>query len=258
MGHAGMLTKRPFVFHVVGRHLAFDDDLGIRRHHDVDGLAAHHVGRLLQQGAGNIDLIGFVTGRPGRRDIIGRVMADHGGHRHRLALFPILLHADIGVALGVNEDAHLPRPFDVIALQGDILRAGLRILDELHRRADERHTAVAVGMNVNRNPPQVGVVAFPDDFFYRPVFDDLRFDQTFSNASAQLRQRFVLGRAQTERHLFPAAAHVTDRGPVGIALEIVEHGRLALLVLAAISEAGQVGQRVDFLFNIEQQFALAN
>ena len=109
MGHAGVLAERAFVFHIIGRDFAFDDDLGVRRHHDIDGLAAHHVDRLLQQSAGDIDLVSLITGRPGRRDIIGRMMADHGRHRHRLALLPIFLHADIGVAFGMHEDAHFFR-----------------------------------------------------------------------------------------------------------------------------------------------------
>ena len=85
--------------------------------------------------------------------------------------------------------------------------------------------------------PEIGVIALPDDFFYRPVFDDSRFDQAARDPPAEFDQRFVFGRAQSQRHFFPAAAHVAHRAPVRVAFEIVEHRRFALFVLAAIGDA---------------------
>src|SRR5581483_1851920 len=36
---------------------------------------------------------------------------------------------------------------------------------------------------------------------------------------------------------------------------MVEHRRLALLVFAAVGDAGEIGQRIDFFFDVEQKLA---
>jgi hypothetical protein len=38
----------------------------------------------------------------------------------------------------------------------------------------------------------------------------------------------------------------------------VKHGSFALLVFAAIGDARQIGQWVDFFFNVEQQFVFSD
>ena len=70
----------------------------------------------------------------------------------------------------MDKDAHLPRPLDVIPLQRNVLCARLRIFHELHRRADERYAAIAVGMNVNGNLAQIGLLSSEDHLFDRSVF----------------------------------------------------------------------------------------
>src|SRR6185503_19661641 len=120
---------------------------------------AHHIGGLLQKRARDIDFVRLIAGRPGGRDIISRMMPDHGSNRHWLA--------------------------------------GFRIFDELHGRANERHTAIAIRVYMDRQTSQIGVIPFPDNFFYWSIFDDFRFDQSATNSTAKLDERLVFGGSQS-------------------------------------------------------------
>jgi hypothetical protein len=54
-------AKRSFGLDVFRVQITFDDDLGVRRHHDIDGFTFDHRNRLASQAAGHthfIDAIG--------------------------------------------------------------------------------------------------------------------------------------------------------------------------------------------------------
>ena len=54
------LAEGPFGFDVFRIQIAFDDDLGVCRHHDVDGFALHHGDRLAGQAARHAHFIDAV------------------------------------------------------------------------------------------------------------------------------------------------------------------------------------------------------
>ena len=65
---AGELAERAFRFERIGQNFAFDDDLRVRRHFEIDGLAAHQRDRLAPDAARDRELVGAVA--RGRDDVL--------------------------------------------------------------------------------------------------------------------------------------------------------------------------------------------
>ena len=61
------LAERAFVAPLVGQEPAFDDDLGRRRHHEVDMPARPHLDRLAGELGGDLEFVGIVGDAARRR-----------------------------------------------------------------------------------------------------------------------------------------------------------------------------------------------
>ena len=64
------LAERPFRLERVGADKTFDDVFGLGRHHEIDGLGAHHVDRTACQRAGNRQFVEMV------RHLVARSVRD--------------------------------------------------------------------------------------------------------------------------------------------------------------------------------------
>ena len=81
------LAERRFRLELAGIDEAFDDDLGLGRHHQIDGLAFHDIDRAAGEPAGHgelVEMLGHLL-HGGVRD--NRRTADHDRAGHRFAAF---------------------------------------------------------------------------------------------------------------------------------------------------------------------------
>ena len=84
---ARILAVRPVRHAFAGDRHPFDDDLGHRRHFDVDGFALHQLDGRAAQAAGDVKFVDAVGHPRLRRDHDRGFHADRGGHRQTLAIF---------------------------------------------------------------------------------------------------------------------------------------------------------------------------
>ena len=108
---------------------ALDDDLGLRRHQQVDGLGAHHVDRPAGERARHRDLVEVVGHLLHRRVGHDRRAADHdrAGQRlaARLALLP--MGEDAGAQLDRRVHAEPARRLELAAIVADVLDAAVGV-----------------------------------------------------------------------------------------------------------------------------------
>ena len=153
---AGRLAVRPVVVTLARDDLAFQDVLGLRRHHDVAGLALDQLHRATRPCA-----CGLVLGEPvlvlgngsARREDEQRVHADGDGARRALALRLVLEDVDCAVAVARASVGGAPR-------RG---RAHLEVALDLHGGvvAVDDHGAVLphvvrAGLGVDRDDARSG------------------------------------------------------------------------------------------------------
>ena len=70
--------ERPLGLEVVGPNAAFDDDLGVRRHLEVDGLASDGLERLAEHAARNRERIGRLVAARRRGQFQSRIARGSG------------------------------------------------------------------------------------------------------------------------------------------------------------------------------------
>ena len=102
---AGPFAERTFRVGAVGRHVAFQHDLGIGREGEAGDLAAHHLHRAAAQPADQIELEHAVGRLQAAEEEGQRIAAEHHHHRHRLAARERLVAMDAAVVAGGHHDA---------------------------------------------------------------------------------------------------------------------------------------------------------
>ncbi len=121
-------AKRPLGLDEFSIEITFDDDLGVRRHHDVVGLAFDHRDRLAGQTAGHthlIDTVGnFLHGDIGNN----RRCADHQRCGQMDLLLDSLLPMQINIlAQSRGEHTDALAGFDLAAVVADVLNPGVEV-----------------------------------------------------------------------------------------------------------------------------------
>ena len=129
------LAERAFGRAAVRQDAAFEHDFRLGRHAHVVGEAFDHVERLAVQRAGDREFVDIE-----RRDRLGgergqRVDADGDGDLERLACALRFAVEGERVA-GQQQNAEFVRRVDLAAMDGDVLRAGLRISRDQQAGAD--------------------------------------------------------------------------------------------------------------------------
>ncbi len=127
------LAERRLGLQHLGIDQALDHDLRFRRHHQIDGLGAHHVDRPARERAGHRDLVEVLghllhrgvgdDGRTADNDRAGKRLAA------RLALLP--MREDAGAQLDRRVHAEPPRRLELAAVVADVLDAGVGILGDV-------------------------------------------------------------------------------------------------------------------------------
>ena len=164
---AGVVAERSFDAQIGVVDVAFEHELGVGRHLEVDGAAAYQLDGLAPQEAGEGELVDDRRqGRGGRVRQRG-VGADDDRHRHSPAP-----RGGLRAALLVALPMHPRRALvvDLHPVHADVLRAGARIFGDDQRQRHERPAVERPGRQ-HRQRPQVG---FLDDVVRAPVFDGAR------------------------------------------------------------------------------------
>ena len=94
---AGPFAERPFRMRAVGRHVAFEHDLGVGREGQAGDLAAHHLDRFAAQAADEVELEHAVRRFEPAEEERDRIAAQHGDARQRLAALERLVAVDAAV-----------------------------------------------------------------------------------------------------------------------------------------------------------------
>ena len=164
--HAGELAVRPLVVdEALERHqLAFKHDLGVRRHHQVDGLAFDHLGGRAVEGAQHLEIIGVGGDTGQRRDLVDGRAAQHDRDLEILALRRRRHRVN---ALAVRGAGHVDRLLVLRTehrpVDAPVVDAGVGMLADEEIVVGEGVT-VAVVMQEQRQARQVDVVALQDHF----------------------------------------------------------------------------------------------
>ena len=193
--------------------VAFEHDLGVRRHLQVRRLAPHHLDRLAAQEAGDHHLVQVRRQREDGGVHGGRVGADGHGHIHapRIARLepPAIVLGALLVGLPVHARGALV--VDLHAVHAAVALAGVRVPGEDQRQGDEAAAVVGPALQ-DRVVGQREAVA-PDDFLAGPAGNRLREERTHLG---ELGQHLELA-DQPFRHahlqvLRDAAGHLVHRG----------------------------------------------
>ena len=149
---AVQLAERRLRLQPLGIDEALDDDLGFRRHQQIDRARAHDVDRRAGKPAGDRDLV-EVQRQLGDRGIGDhRRAAEHDaagqGLAARLVFLP--MHIDAGPDLDRRIHAEPARRLDLPAIVADVLDAGVGIGGDVMRRGEERRVVPARRRNRHR------------------------------------------------------------------------------------------------------------
>ena len=189
--------------------IAFEDHLGVGRHHDVIGDAFDDRQRRIAQ---RCDKTEFVDRQPHRRrHIVDRMRADDKRHRQRLAgrgagfidRAQVARRDKIDAAL-LAATQHQPANADVgeaVARIDDIVDAGRNI-----------RAAVDAMLKMNRQLGEIGVVAGEHDLLHRrDIARDFDRDRLLLQATLDFRQQLVGRDFECAREPRPAGEHVADQ-----------------------------------------------
>ena len=168
---AGVVAERPLDADVRPVDPAFEHDLRVSRHLEVDGLALDelHGGALQKTGDHQLaDVLREWRARGVRGD---RVEAESDGHRD----LPVRCCPEISAAVLVDLPVHERRaPVDLLhAVHADVADAGLLVLCDHGRQRDERRR-IERPAALDREQVEVDVVARQDDFLAGRLRDLLR------------------------------------------------------------------------------------
>ena len=133
---AGIFAERRLGAPLDRADFAFQHDLGVGRHVERDGLAANQRHRPLQHAAGDPDLVGVERREAQRADEERRMVADHDRDRAGQAALLVFLPDD--VAVGGLRELHAEQVLLVhhVAVDADVVDAGLRIAHHREARGD--------------------------------------------------------------------------------------------------------------------------
>ena len=244
---AGEFSERSFDFFHVGQHMPFDHHLGVRRHHEI--LAESFRGREPQRRAHDRADLGVIIDAE-RRDVQRsqikcRMVADDDRHRRRPVFF-FVLAMDLPVVARRHVQAELPRAFHHVALEGDVVKAFVRILH--HRRHIDIRRRIHGVMPNYRQVVNICLVAALDDLFDRRLAPRNRYrckHRVFAARvlEAQRQVAFVGFHAERQRATLAGGEDIAQQRESGrFAVEIErffkeENGKF-LLILEVLEQSG--------------------
>ncbi|MEA3220338.1 MAG: hypothetical protein OZX49_01444 [Immundisolibacter sp.] len=243
LGHEAVgLAKRRFRLQLHGGDAALDDDLGVGRHQQVDGLGLHHRQRPTGQGAGHVQLVGLV----GNLGVGGvghvRRHADDQRRFQRNAQALALDPVQAQMLRRIGEAADAVRGFYLTAVVADVVDAGLGVLGDPVREGGVRPVVVAGRGNRNREFAQAAVLgqrgAHVDFFLTRRVGDHFRRQGIAQRVGNQLQQVVARLHAKAGLEDFPRRRQAADgqiaaeAAPVGAA-HVLEQKAAPLVFLQA-------------------------
>ena len=161
---AGVVAERALDPDIVLRDMAFEDDLGVRGHLEVDRLAAHELDRLPAQEAREHELVEVVRERSARR--VGRHGIEPDRDRDRDA--PVVGGEQVGAPVLVHLPVHEGRALvdDLHAIHADVADARLRVLRDHGGEGDERRR-IARPAALDREKAEIDVIALEHDLLAR-------------------------------------------------------------------------------------------
>src|SRR5713226_2146262 len=211
-------TERSFRLDVFRGEDSLDDDLGLRRHLQIDGLALYEPDRLACQAAGNRQLIHSIG------DLLHRGVRDHRRRadddrclKGNLPLFAF-------VPMGENM---LPRPgknpdpihsLDMAPVISDIANACLRILRHPMASSDKRCAVKTRSRDRDRELKKAScalqVVPFLDDLLNRPAPDDDRLNRAAKSSVPFFPKLFWTGVEAQSVDVFRTCHHTYGHGDI--------------------------------------------
>ena len=159
-------SERSFDFFHIEKHMPFDHHLSVGRYHEVfaEGFRRRETKRRAHDGADLGVVVDAECRDIERTQIKCRMMANDDSHRRRpVPLF--ILTVDLPVVSRRHVQAKLPWTFHHVALEGDIVKAFIRVLH--HRGHVDVWCRVHRVMADHRQLENVRVIAALDDLFDR-------------------------------------------------------------------------------------------
>ncbi len=267
-----MVAERAFRRGIAGVDVAFQYDLGPRRHLQVQAHATGQLGLGAAQQAGEGVLRQGVGDRGHGAENGGRIGAQYHRHRERLARTRLLPVAEVQRAAAVRQPAHdHPIAADhLLAVDAEILPLLVRALGD-HQPPGDQRAGVARPAGLDRQPAEVHVVALDHLLLTGRIADGLRrhvqhfLEQRQAIPSvlepfgrlrlleegqqlADLAQLgYVLG-AHAQRHPPRRAEQIGEHG-YAVALGVLEQQRRAAAPQRAVADLGHLQVRADRLAN---------
>ncbi len=257
----GVVAERPLDADVVTRHGPLEHDLGVCRHLEVDRLAAHQLDRIPAEEAREHELVEVVRKR--RAGGVGGDGVEPDRDRDRDS--PVLGREQVGAAVLVHLPVHEGRaPVDDLhAIHADVADSRVRVLRDDRGERDERR-GIARPAALDRQQPEVDVVALEDDLLARALRDRLRhgvgdrleLEQALHLLHDPLRRLHVehvaeLGRrvvelldAESEAHA-PLAAELVDQERILRPFRVLEQERRPARLDDAVDDLGDLEVGVD-------------
>ena len=236
---------------LVGRYLALQHELRLRRHFQIDGLAARHAHRFAQQSAGDGELVGAVGGGVGRGEIDRRVRSH--GHRDRHGFVPCLVFLVDAERLARADQVAGPVGAEHLhPVDRHVADAGIGILDDRHAGGDVRARVGLRGPD-GGDAGEVDLGAARDDLLDRGVrARDLHRRDRAANAVVEAADDVLLADAQRDPPFAPVGDDLVRDPPAREAHRVGEQARLAEPVVRLPADGGEVLQRIDRLFETNQ------
>ena len=217
---AGELAERPFGLAHAGQDLALDDDLGRRRHGEIDRRARRDLQRLAEESADHLELadVGGWVGERAHGD--ERVQAERDRARQRLAArlgTPLVLEHP---PARVQADAHAVGALDLKAVVALRLDARLGIARDEHA-GREVAPGVAGEVGRDRQAAQVEIAAGQHALAKGRAGHDVGLDRVL-DAARVLQRQPRLRHAERPRQRAAAGDDIGDDRHVG-AGDLLEH-----------------------------------
>ena len=203
-------------------NFSFQDDLGMSRDFQIDGLALHELHLFLQQRRGDLELIHAVLCGGRRGEVVHRMVTDQDRDRHRLILRFIHLIIRPGVAR-IEENAEFLRTFHLQAMKTDVAPAGLGILGD-HQPGPDVRTPVTDTRLMDRHLRDVYWITDCNFLLHGPGLDHARCAQPL-RAAHKFRDHLVAVSPKGERRQRHITGSLSQAAPTGKARQIFEKKR---------------------------------
>ncbi len=231
----------------LGVEIAFDDDLGLRRDQEIDGLRLADADRRADEAPGDRELVEMLRQLVDRGKNDGRRGAEHQRDRHplaaRLVFEPVLVDALVELDLRVH--AHACRAFDHRPVVADVLAAGVGVLGDEHRARRIGRVVEARGRDRDRQTVDalaglVEGVALDDDLLAGRVVNQHGLDLLLLGAVPILLDVLDLA-ADADAVDFPVGSEDADGhrhvvAASGAVDDVLEQEALALVLRNAAAE----------------------